>query len=78
MPLFGGTDEHSAEQRRRFWAACDGQEITVTGTWERAISPKVTPQYKLVDVTYAGPCAEPALQRSPLLPDKPMPKEWLE
>lgn len=78
VPLFGATDERSSEQRRRFYAACDGQEVTVTGTWKPANSPKVTPPYKLVGVTFAGPCAEPALHRSPLLPDKPMPKEWLE
>ena len=78
IPLFGAEDPRSAEQRRRFYAACDGQEVTVTGTWEASKSPKVTPPYKLVDVTFAGPCAAPALHRSPLLPDKPMPAEWLK
>lgn len=78
VPLLPDDTDTAIERSRRFLMACDGQEVTVTGRWEPAKNPNVTPPYKLMDVTYAQACASPALHRHTRIGDKAMPKEWLQ
>jgi hypothetical protein len=78
IPLFSEDTHPGAERHRRFLSACDGQEVTLTGRWEATKNPEVRPAYKLVEVVYSGPCANPSLPRPTSMGDKSMPKEWLE
>jgi hypothetical protein len=78
VPLFSGSDEPSFERHRRFGCACDGQEVTVTGRWEASKNPRAVPPYKLMDVTYQKPCANPSFFRSRSVPPKSAPSGWLE
>ena len=78
VPLFSDGTPGGSERHRRFLAACDGQDVTVTGRWEATKNPEVRPPYKLMDVVYAQPCRAPSLPRPASMGDKTMPKAWLE
>ena len=79
VPIFPtpGSDSEF-DRHRRFSAACDGQEVTVTGRWEPAKNSKVSLPYKLMDVSYAKPCSSPRFFRGLGIPPKPAPAGWLD
>ncbi len=78
VPLdFDRSGEHS-ERSRRFAFACEGQEITVTGTVEPRKPAGSTPPYKLARARPLAACVAPRLDRGRALPPKPLPPAWLD